>query len=187
MNYGPTLPISEEIHAMKYRTDGETFKEAMARVADTLSDNEAHFLEFKDILLNMRFLPAGRVQAAIGSPRVTTPYNCFVSGTIEDSMDSIMDKAAEAAQTMRLGGGIGYDFSGLRPKGSRIKSLDSVSSGPLSFMQVFDAVCGTVRSAGRRRGAQMATLRIDHPDIEEYITAKNNSEPHQLQHVGAGD
>ena len=176
MNYGPTLPISEEIHAMKYRTDGETFKEAMARVADTLSDNEAHFLEFKDILLNMRFLPAGRVQAAIGSPRVTTPYNCFVSGTIEDSMDSIMDKAAEAAQTMRLGGGIGYDFSRLRPKGSRIKSLDSVSSGPLSFMQVFDAVCGTVRSAGHRRGAQMATLRIDHPDIEEYITAKNNSD-----------
>ena len=176
MNYGPTLPISEEIHAMKYRTDGETFKEAMVRVADTLSDNEAHFLEFKDILLNMRFLPAGRVQAAIGSPRVTTPYNCFVSGTIEDSMDSIMDKAAEAAQTMRLGGGIGYDFSRLRPKGSRIKSLDSVSSGPLSFMQVFDAVCGTVRSAGHRRGAQMATLRIDHPDIEEYITAKNNSD-----------
>jgi ribonucleoside-diphosphate reductase alpha chain len=89
--YGPTLPVSKEIHAMKYRGQGESFKEAMARVADALKDTEEHFLKFKDILYNMRFLPAGRVQAAMGAPRTVTPYNCFVSKTIDDSMDDIMD------------------------------------------------------------------------------------------------
>lgn len=173
--YGPTLPISEEIHAMKYRSKGESFKEAMVRVADALKDNEEHYLQFKDILLNQRFLPAGRVQAAMGAPREVTAFNCFVSGTLEDSMDSIMEKAAEAAQTMRLGGGIGYDFSSLRPRGDHIASLDSRSSGPISFMGIFDAVCKTIASAGHRRGAQMGVLRVDHPDIEEFIKAKNNS------------
>lgn len=100
--------------------------------------------------------------------------NCFVSGTIEDSFDSIMDKAKEAGTTMRLGGGIGYDFSTLRPKGALITTLDSRSSGPLSFMGVFDALCKTIASAGHRRGAQMGVLRVDHPDIEEFITTKNN-------------
>ena len=173
--YGPTLGLSEEIHAMKYRTEGETFVEAMTRVADALSDDKTHFTDFRDVLYNMRFLPAGRVQAAMGAPRSVTPYNCFVSGTIQDSMTDIMEKAGEAAQTMRLGGGIGYDFSTLRPRGARINSLDSSSSGPLSFMKVFDAVCGTVSSAGHRRGAQMGVLRVDHPDIEAYVTCKNNS------------
>lgn len=173
--HGPSIAISEEIHSMKYRTEGESFTEAMTRVADALKDDYGHFLEFRDVLYDMRFMPAGRVQAAMGAPRSTTPYNCFVSGTIEDSMGSIMERAAEAAQTMRLGGGIGYDFSTLRPRGARIKSLDSSSSGPLSFMKVFDAVCGTVSSAGHRRGAQMGVLRVDHPDIEAYITCKNNS------------
>lgn len=172
--YGPTLPISEEIHAMKYRSKGESFKDAMARVADSLKDSPEHFKEFKDILYDMRFLPAGRVQAAMGAPRAVTPYNCFVSATIEDSMDSIMDAAREAAETMRLGGGIGYDFSTLRPKGDYIRSLDSRSSGPISFMQIFDAICKTIASAGHRRGAQMGVLRVDHPDIEEFITVKNN-------------
>ena len=173
--YGPTLPISEEIHSMKYRTEGESFTEAMTRVADALKDSYEHFLETREVLYDMRFLPAGRVQAAMGAPRSTTPYNCYVSGTIGDSMQDIMEKAGEAAQTMRLGGGIGYDFSTLRPRGARIHSLDSSSSGPLSFMKVFDAVCGTVSSAGHRRGAQMGVLRVDHPDIEAYVTCKNNS------------
>ena len=172
--YGPKLPISEEIHKMKYRLDGETFKDAMARVADALGDGQEHYLQFKDILYNMRFLPAGRVQAAMGAPRKVTPYNCYVSGEIEDSMDSIMFRAGQAAQTMRMGGGIGYDFSKLRPRGDRIRSLDSISSGPLSFMRVYDAVCGTVSSAGHRRGAQMGCLRVDHPDIEQFVTAKTN-------------
>lgn len=173
--YGPILPISEEISQMKYRSKGESFKEAMIRVADALKDNEEHYNQFKEILLEQRFLPAGRVQAAMGAPREVTAFNCFVSGTLEDSMDSIMEKAAEAAQTMRLGGGIGYDFSPLRPRGDHIASLDSRSSGPISFMGIFDAICKTIASAGHRRGAQMGVLRVDHPDIEEFIKAKNNS------------
>ena len=175
MTYGPTLPISEQIHKMKYRSKGESFKEAMARVANALKDNEDHFYHFKKILYDMRFLPAGRVQAAMGAPREVTPYNCFVSGTIPDSMRGITTAIAEAAETMRLGGGIGYDFSTLRPRGDHIRSLDSRSSGPISFMGIFDALCKTIASAGHRRGAQMGVLRVDHPDIKEFIKAKNNS------------
>ena len=173
--FGPQLDISREIHQLKYRSKGESFKEAMIRVADALKDNEEHYLQFKEVLLDQRFLPAGRVQAAMGAPREVTSFNCFVSGTLDDSMDSIMEKAAEAAQTMRLGGGIGYDFSSLRPRGDHIASLDSRSSGPISFMGIFDAICKTIASAGHRRGAQMGVLRVDHPDIEEFIKAKNNS------------
>ena len=174
-HFGPSLAISEDIHAMKYRAEGESFKQAMARVAHALKDSEPHYRAFKDILYNQRFLPAGRVQSAMGSPRKVTPYNCFVSMTIKDSMEGIMDAAKQAAKTMQLGGGIGYDFSTLRPRGDLIKSLDSKSSGPLSFMSIFDAVCQTIASAGHRRGAQMGVLRVDHPDIEEFVTAKNNS------------
>lgn len=174
-HYGPTLAISEEISKLKYRGKGETFKQAMVRVADALKDNEDHYKAFKDILLDMRFLPAGRVQAAMGSPKQVTPFNCFVSATINDSMSGIMKAAQEAAETMRLGGGIGYDFSTLRPRGDLIKSLDSRSSGPISFMGIFDSICKTISSAGHRRGAQMGVLRIDHPDIEEFIEAKANS------------
>ena len=173
--YGPTIGISEEIHKMKYRSVGETFKEAMTRVADALKDGEEHFEAFRGILYNMRFLPAGRVQSAMGAPRRVTPYNCFVSTTIEDSMHGIMEAAANAAKTMQLGGGIGYDFSTLRPHGSLIRSLDSKSSGPMSFMGIFDAVCKTIASAGHRRGAQMACLNVSHPDVETFIRAKNNS------------
>jgi ribonucleoside-diphosphate reductase alpha chain len=120
-------------------------------------------------------MPAGRVQAAMGSPKNVTAYNCFVSGTIEDSMDSIMDKAKEAAETMRRGGGIGFDFSRIRPRNDRIVSLDSSASGPVSFMAIFDSVCNTIVSAGHRRGAMMSVLRVDHPDIEEFIRAKKDS------------
>lgn len=160
---------------MKYRTKGEGFKDAMTRVAEALKDDQEHFDQFRDVLYNMRFMPAGRVQSAMGAPRRVTPYNCFVSRTIEDSMEGIMLAAQEAAKTMQLGGGIGYDFSTLRPSGARIKGLDSRSSGPLSFMGIFDAVCKTISSAGHRRGAQMGVLRVDHPDIAEFIRIKNNS------------
>ena len=172
--HGPTLPFSVETHKRKYRQEGETFREAMSRIANTLADDPPHFYKFRDILLPQRFLPGGRVQASIGSPRKTTAFNCFVSGTIEDSMNGIMEAAKEAAQTMRLGGGIGYDFSTIRPRGDLITTLDSKSSGILSFMQIFDSVCKTVASAGQRRGAQMGVLRVDHPDIEEFIEAKTN-------------
>src|SRR5690554_6433400 len=172
--HGPKLPISQEIHATKYRAEGETFEDCINRQSSTLSDNDTHRRALTDILLNQRFMAAGRVQAAIGSPRRVTPWNCFVSGTIHDSFDDIMQKAKEAGQTMRLGGGIGYDFSTLRPKGERIKSQGSQSSGPVSFMDIFDAICGTIASAGHRRGAQMGVLRVDHPDIMEFIHAKRN-------------
>lgn len=175
-HYGPSLPISEEIHAMKYRSTNESFRECMTRVAHALSDDSQHFDDFRGILMHQRFLPAGRVQSAMGSPRTVTPYNCFVSPTIGDSMEGIMEASANAARTMQLGGGIGYDFSTLRPRGALIKSLESRSSGPISFMGIFDAVCKTIASAGHRRGAQMGTLRVDHPDIEEFIRAKNNSD-----------
>lgn len=173
--YGPSIKISEEIHQMKYRADGEDFKTAMARVADHLKDDEDHYQSFKDILYHMRFLPGGRVQSASGATRQVTAFNCFVMNTIPDSMDGIMKVLAEAAETMRLGGGVGYDFSTLRPRGTRIKTLDTPSSGPLSFMEIYNALCKTISSAGHRRGAQMGCLRVDHPDIEEFITAKNNA------------
>lgn len=175
-HYGMTLPISEEIDAIKYRQTGEDFYSKIVRIAGALKDDPIHFETFKDVLRHMRFLPAGRVQNAMGAARQTTAFNCFVSGIIEDSMDSIMHRATQAAETMRRGGGIGYDFSRLRPRGDRIKSLDSKASGAVSFMQIYDAVCQTIASSGHRRGAQMGVLRIDHPDIEQFLTAKQNSD-----------
>lgn len=171
---GPKLPYAEETHAAKYRQEGESFEQAMRRVASTLADTQEHEEALRDILLDQRFLPAGRVQCAIGATRRTTAYNCFVSGTIPDDMDGIMRAAAHAAETMRRGGGIGYDFSTIRPKGDRISTLESQASGPVSFMDIFNSVCGTICSAGHRRGAQMGVLRVDHPDIMEFIHAKTN-------------
>jgi ribonucleoside-diphosphate reductase alpha chain len=175
---GPSLPFSQELHQSKYRTAGESFKEGQSRMCNHLKDNQEHFEQTREICLDMRFMAAGRVQASAGSTRNTTPWNCFVSGTIEDSFvegnGSIMARATEAATTMRMGGGIGYDFSTLRPRGAMIKKLQSRSSGPMSFMGIFDAVCKCVASSGHRRGAQMGVLRVDHPDIEEFIHAKQN-------------
>jgi len=173
---GPTLKLSQEIDKMKYCQDDESFDDKIRRIAGSLSDDQEHKYELQDILGKMRFLPAGRVQNAMGSRRITTAYNCFVSGTIEDSMSNIMERATEAAETMRRGGGIGYDFSKLRPKGDLIKSLDSKSSGPVSFMGIFDSICQTIASSGHRRGAQMGVLRVDHPDIKDFLMAKRNSD-----------
>lgn len=173
---GPQVPYSQELHAQKYRGSGESFREAMNRIAAALKDDDQHFADFRDALLGMRFLPAGRIQSAMGSTRQVTPYNCYVSGTINDSFvdgdGSIMARAAEAAATMRMGGGIGYDFSTLRPRGDLIRKLQSHSSGPISFMHIFDAIGKCVASSGHRRGAQMGVMRVDHPDIEEFIHAK---------------
>ena len=157
-HYGPSLSLSEEIDQQKYRQQGEDFYSKVVRIADGLKDIAEHFEDFKEALREMRFLPSGRDQNAIGAARQTTAYNCFVSSTITDDMGSIMSVATEAAETMRRGGGIGYDFSNLRPRGDRIKSLDSLASGPVSFMGIFDAVCQTIASSGHRRGAQMGVL-----------------------------
>ena len=144
------LPASIAIDEMKYRQPGESFEEKCSRIADALKDDEDHFRRFYNILLEQKFLPAGRIQSTMGAARKSTPYNCFVSDTIPDSMEGIMDAAKIAATTMRLGGGIGYDFSTLRPRGDFIRSTGSTSSGPVSFMRIFDAVCSTVAAAGHR-------------------------------------
>ena len=181
---GPQVPFCEQVHAEKYRAPGEPFREAMNRIAAGLADDDRHYRAFRDALLDMRFLPAGRVQAAIGSARHVTAINCFVSGTIPDSFvervepdhSSIMHRAEQAARTMRMGGGIGYDFSTLRPEGALVRSLQSGASGPLGFMPIFDAVGHATSSAGNRRGAQMGILRIDHPDVMRFIRAKQNED-----------
>ena len=167
--------FADMIHADKYRAKGEDFNAAMSRVAAALTDTDEEYHTFRNLLIDRIFLPAGRIQSAMGSPRLVTAVNCFVSGTIEDSMEGIMRAATDAAQTMRKGGGDGFDFSPIRPKGSRIASVDSTSSGVIPFMNIFDAVCGTVKSAGHRQGAMMGILRIDHPDIYEFILSKNNT------------
>ena len=176
---GPQVAFSDELHAQKYRGKGETFIEAMNRVAGALQDNEAHFRALQSLLQEQRFLPGGRVQASMGAMKTVSPVNCFMSGDINDSFvhgnGNIMQRATEAAATMRLGGGIGTNFSTLRPNGANIKKLDSASSGPVSFMGVFDSVGRAVASSGHRRGAQMGVISVDHPDIEEFIHAKNNT------------
>lgn len=191
---GPTIPACDAIHAEKYRGPNESFREAMNRIAGCLQDDHDHYMSFRQILLDMRFLPAGRPQAAIGSMRTITAQNCFVMSTIHDSFvdgpaaaelaalegaswapRSIMDVAKDAAATMRQGGGVGYDMSTLRPKGDQIRGVQAVTDGPLRFARIFDAVCEATSSAGNRRGAQMMVLRVDHPDIESFIRAKQVS------------
>jgi len=173
---GPSTIVGDYFHSMKYRGEGEDFREANNRVASALKDGDDHYHAFREITGDMRFMAGGRVQSAMGSTKNVCAHNCFVSGTIEDSFvhgeGHIMQRATEAAATMRMGGGIGYDFSTLRPRGAMIKKLQSQSSGPVSFMSVFDTICRNVASSGHRRGAQMGVMRIDHPDIEEFLHAK---------------
>jgi len=169
-------PFCDRLHASKYRGTGESFRDSMNRVANALKDSDDHYHEFRDILAEQRFLPAGRVQAAMGATKAVTAINCFIMPKMKDSFvtgrDSIMDVAAASATTMRMGGGVGDDFTPLRPRGSNISKLGSKSSGPVSFMMIGDAICKVTSSAGNRRGARMASLRVDHPDIEEFIRCK---------------
>lgn len=175
---GPTVPLSAEIHAKKYRVEGESFHEAMQRISRALADDNLHGFMFCDVIGDMRFLPAGRVQAAMGQDKTVTPYNCFVSGTIEDSFvtddGNIMQRATEAATTMRMGGGIGYSFGTLRPRGAMIKKLRSRSTGAVSFMGIYNEIGLCTSSTDHRRGAQMGVLPVWHPDIREFIHAKRN-------------
>ena len=177
--------ISQQIWDMKYRLkapDGTPVdadvESTWARVALALAqaekpeDRRAHALDFAQALAGHRFLPAGRIIAGAGTDRSVTLFNCFVMGTIPDSMDGIFSALREAALTLQQGGGIGYDFSTLRPKGAPVKGVGADASGPVSFMDVWDAMCRTIMSAGSRRGAMMATLACDHPDVEEFIAAK---------------
>ena len=170
-----TIEFGMSVDAEKYRLNGETFLDKVERIAAAYATNATHHKALRHHLATQALLPAGRVQSAAGQHRKVTPFNCYVSQTIADDFGSIMDALQKAGTTMRMGGGIGYDFSQLRPAGDEIKSLQSVASGPVSFMQPFDAVCKTISSAGHRRGAQMGVLRVDHPDIFDFIRAKQNS------------
>ena len=176
--YGPKTPFGQWVYETKHLR-GSSFKDGMTRVANALKDSDEHFFQFREILYDQRFLPGGRILAAMGSTELLTPYNCYVMDTIEDSREGIHRVLGEAMETMAMGGGVGYDFSTLRPRGAPIVKLNSVSSGPISFMDMFDAMCSTISSAGHRRGAQMGVLRVDHPDIEEFIDAKRNQ--HKLR------
>jgi ribonucleoside-diphosphate reductase alpha chain len=181
--------ISRHVWETKYRyadgrTSEHTITDTWRRVARAVAAAEPRNApdweeRFFHILEDFRFLPGGRIQAGAGTARHVTLFNCFVMGTIEDSIPSIFRALQESAVTMQQGGGIGCDFSTLRPRGARARRSGNVASGPVSFMQVWDAMCGTILSTGSRRGAMMATLRCDHPDIEEFVTAKQR--PGQLR------
>src|SRR5262245_60704222 len=177
---------------MKYRltaADGSPVDRVLAdtweRVAKAVAEAEPKRTRvrwakaFKEAMADFAFLPAGRILAGAGSGRAVTLFNCFVMGRIEDDLSSIFDNVKQAALTMQQGGGIGHDFSTLRPKGALVRSIGADASGPVSFMDVWDAMCRTIMSAGARRGAMMATLRCDHPDIEAFIDAK--SDPARLR------
>jgi len=154
------------------------------RVADAVAAVESAPALWKErflaILRDFRFLPGGRILAGAGTVREVTLFNCFVMGLIDDSIEGIFEALKEGAVTMQHGGGVGYDFSTLRPRGSRARSSGTIASGPVSFMRVWDAMCATILSTGARRGAMMATLRCDHPDIEEFVDAKRA--PEALRH-----
>lgn len=197
MGYSFPAPISNQIWDMKYRfkdPQGQpidfTVENTWRRIADALAmaeGQDAPDVGAADVVRNrwsntfyralegMKYLPAGRIVAGAGTARAVTLFNCFVMGTIPDSMDGIFSMLREAALTMQQGGGIGYDFSTIRPKTSRVKKLGADASGPLSFMDCWDAMCRTVMSAGSRRGAMMATMCCDHPDIVDFITAKSDA------------
>ena len=180
------VALAEEIWTAKYRfkaPDGagdDTFEETAERVARGVAAAEAPELRegwqrrFRDVVVDMHFIPAGRVLAGAGTDRSVTLFNCFVMGTIPDSLDGIFEHLKQAALTMQQGGGVGMDFSTIRPAGSPVHGVGADASGPLSFMDCWDSMCRTVHSAGQRRGAMMGCLRIDHPDIEAFIDAKRD-------------
>ncbi len=185
-----SAPIAEQIWDMKYRfkeADGTpidvTVEDTWRRIAKSLAsveaDPDAWERKFYAALEDFKYLPAGRITAGAGTARSVTLFNCSVMGTVPDSMGGIFDMLKEAALTMQQGGGIGYDFSTIRPKGAAVQGVAADASGPLSFMDVWDAMCRTIMSAGSRRGAMMATMRCDHPDILDFITAK--SDPARLR------
>ncbi|MDE2459034.1 MAG: ribonucleoside-diphosphate reductase, adenosylcobalamin-dependent, partial [Rhodospirillales bacterium] len=183
-------PISAQIWDAKYRLKDEAgvpvdgrVEDMWRRVARALAEVEKEpgkwEVPFYEALEDFRFIPAGRILSGAGTQRRVTLFNCFVMGNIEDDLGQIFTHLREAALTMQQGGGIGYDFSSLRPKGAPVRGVGADASGPLSFMDVWDSMCRTIMSAGARRGAMMATMRCDHPDIEEFIAAKR--EPGRLR------
>jgi len=184
-------PIAQHIWDTKYRCHGNEappdrcIEDSWRRVARALAAVEITAQDvwaerFYRILEDFRFLPGGRILAGAGTGRRVTLFNCFVMGVVEDSMEGIFEALKEGALTMQQGGGVGYDFSTLRPHGTSARSVGGIASGPVSFMEIWDCMCATLLSTGARRGAMMATLRCDHPDIETFIDAKRR--PGSLRH-----
>jgi ribonucleoside-diphosphate reductase alpha chain len=185
-----TNQCSRQIWSEKYRLtrpDGSrepdvrhTWQRVAGAIAAVETSNRAEWEErFFLALEHFKLLPGGRIQAGAGSGREVTLFNCFVMGTIEDSLDGIFNALKEGAITMQRGGGVGYDFSTLRPQGSPAERTGAIASGPVSFMRIWDSMCATMISSGNRRGAMMATLRCDHPDILGFVEAKRD--PRELR------
>lgn len=178
--------VSRQVWHSKYRWARETcIRDTWRRVAGAVASVEKRAQnewagQFESLLDGFRFLPGGRILAGAGTTRRVTLFNCFVMGVIEDTLEGIFEALKEGARTMQSGGGIGYDFSTLRPRGSLARASGSIASGPVSFMRIWDAMCATMLSTGARRGAMMATLRCDHPDIELFVDAKRD--PEALRH-----
>jgi ribonucleoside-diphosphate reductase alpha chain len=195
---GSTYNISTDIWNRKYRyKGGEEFPEdkniddTMCRVAKACAaaekDSKKWQQKFEDVLRNFEFIPGGRIIANLGTSRKqVTMFNCYVMNKIEDSIEGIFDTVKESAMTQKQGGGVGFDFSTIRPEGSHIHGCGAQSSGPLSFMQVLDSTCKTIMSAGQRRGAQMGVMRCDHPDIEKFISAKRKNEQLKMFNLSVG-
>ena len=180
------MELSRHIWETRYRAAGETdIHASWRRVAQAIAqaegqDRDAWAERFVGLLDHFRFLPGGRILAGAGSGHRVTLFNCFVMGAIEDDLEHIFEALKEGALTMQHGGGVGYDFSTLRPAGTVAQATGSIASGPVSFMHIWDAMCATMLSTGARRGAMMATLRCDHPDIETFVDAKRD--PAVLRH-----
>lgn len=184
--------ISATIWDIKYRYRhgtkiiDQTIEQTWQRVAVAVAKAEAQKMRkqwqssFYHSLEDFRFLPGGRILAGAGTKHKVTLFNCFVMRIAEDSIKGIFDALEEGALTLQQGGGVGYDFSVLRPNGDLVKKTGLTSSGPVSFMHIWDATCNVLLSTGARRGAMMGVLRCDHPDIEEFIAAK--SQPSALRH-----
>ncbi len=184
----PMQPASQDIWEKKYRLTSKqgdpvdvTIDDTYKRVAKALAEAEpsadlrAYWYERFVWALRRGAIPAGRITSNAGARAhkpATSTINCTVSGTIEDSMDGILDKVHEAGLTLKAGCGIGYEFSTLRPRGAYVSGAGAYTSGPLSFMDIYDKMCFTVSSAGGRRGAQMGTFDVGHPDVKEFISAK---------------
>ncbi|MBI1284170.1 MAG: adenosylcobalamin-dependent ribonucleoside-diphosphate reductase [Thiobacillus sp.] len=180
------MEISRHIWETRYRAAKErdvhaTWQRVAQAVAAVEGSEHAQWVErFCGLLDGFRFLPGGRILAGAGTGHRVTLFNCFVMGEIADDLEHIFEALKEGALTMQHGGGIGYDFSTLRPAGMVAEATGSIASGPVSFMHIWDAMCATMLSTGARRGAMMATLRCDHPDIETFVDAKRN--PAVLRH-----
>lgn len=175
--------LSRQVWRNKYRygangenAAGDTWRRVATAAASVEGGARQHWeSEFLSILTDFAFLPAGRILAGAGTGYDRTLFNCFVMGLIDDSITGIFDRLSESAVTMQAGGGIGCDFSTLRPRGARARSGGTIASGPVSFMRLWDSMCATLLSTGSRRGAMMGTLRCDHPDIEEFVDAKRDA------------